>query len=186
MRLTSCYRLIEFWRVALRALERSSEMTHEPAWTFPPNTYCYFGTFVKEFRYLYLRVKRASKYRDTLWDDNFREATEHLNHTDDEQIKYGRCPEGQVLGANDPYVLIVVGVEVRLFRWEQGFEDSVDEEARRKKSPFSGLRELNPGSTLNVCERADREEIERFLDNAEQHKQTIEARESDKCGGKKE
>lgn len=141
---------------------------------------------MKFFHYSYLRVKRASKYCDDLWETIVLEATEHLNHTDDQHIKYGDCPEGQVVGAHDPYVLLAVGVEVRLFRWEQGFDDSVDDGARSKKSPSSILRELKPGMTLNVCEKADREEIERFFDAAEQYREVVKTRESEKCGGKKD
>ena len=130
-------------------------------------------------------MKRASKYRENLWEDIILEATEHLNHTDDQHIKYHECPEGQVVGADDPYVLLAMGVGVRLFRWEQGFDDSVDDDLRRKKSPSSILRELVPGTTLNVCEKADREEIERFFDAAEQHRQRIKIKESEKSGGKR-
>ena len=169
--------------------------TREPDWTLPPNAKCYIGTQksytergtneMKIFHYSYLRVKRESKYCDTLWEDIILEATEHLNHTDDIHIKYRDCPEGQVVGADDPYVLLAVGTVVRLFKWEQGFDDSVDDGARRKKSPTSILRELHPGTTLNVCEKADREEIERFFDAAKQHRKTVMTRESAKVGGKK-
>lgn len=93
---------------------------------------------------------------------------------------------GEVIGADDPYVILAVGVEVRLFRWQQGFDASVDEEARRKRSPSSILRELNPGKVLNILEKTDREEIEMFLDKAKEHGEMIKARISEKCGGKKE
>ena len=171
--------------------------TSEPAWTFPPNTLLLFGTQecsdskdsvggLDYFHYLYLRVKRGSKYWDNQWDDIIREATEHLNHTDDQSMEHGECPEGQVIGAFDPYVILTVGLEVRLFKWEQGFDETIDEEARRKTSPFSILRELNPEKPLNIYEKGDTEEIEEFLEKAEQQKESIKARESEKYGGKKE
>lgn len=131
-------------------------------------------------------MKRASKYYDNPWENIILEATEHLNHTDDRHIKYHECPEGQVVGADDPYILLAVGAEVRLFRWEQGFDHSVDDDLRRRKSPFSILRELNPGTTLNVYEKADREVIEKLFDAAEQHREMVKTRENEKCGGKKE
>ncbi len=131
-------------------------------------------------------MKRGSKYWDNQWDDIVREATEYLNHTDDQKIKRGKCPEGQVMGAFDPYVILTVGLEVRLFKWEQGFDETVDEEARRERSPFSILRELNPGKIMNIYEKSDTEEIEKFLEKAEQQKESIKAIESEKYGGKKE
>lgn len=66
-------------------------------------------------------------------------------------------------GADVPYVILKIAVEVCLFRREQGFDDSVDEVARRKKSPSSILRELNPGVTLNLGDKADRKEIEKYF-----------------------
>ena len=117
----------------------------ERAWTVPPNTLCYFGTYrshvskvgtryTNGFHYLYLRVKRASKYWGNQWDDIARETTEHMNYSDERHRKYcdWNCPEGEVVGAHSPYVILTLGLEVRLFRWEQGFDESVDEEARRK------------------------------------------------------
>ena len=142
----------------------------EPEWTFPPNTVCYFGKQIsygykggsddiKYFRYLYIRVKRESKFWGNQWDDIIHEATEELNDTEDDEKKYRERPEREVLGADEPYVILTVGLEVRLFRWEQGFDESVDEEARRKMSPSSTLRELNPSRVLTICEKSDREEI---------------------------
>ena len=89
-----------------------------------------------------------------------------------------------MVGADDPYVLLAVGVEVRLFRWEQGFDDSVDDNLRNQKSPSSVLKELIPGTTLNVCETADREKIERFFDAADQHREMIKSKESERSEGK--
>ncbi len=126
-------------------------------------------------------MKRTNKYRGNLWDDIIREATDNLNRTDDPYFLSRDRPEGEVIGADDPYVILAVGVEVRLFKWEQGFDNSVDEGARRMKSPSSKLREFSPG-ILNLCNKADRESIERFLDQAKQHREAIEASISKKCG----
>ena len=168
----------------------------ERAWTFPPNTLCYFGTYrsygskvgtsyTNSFHDLYLRVKRTSKYWGNQWDDIVREATEHMNYSDERHRKYWdwNCPEGEVVGAHSRYVILTVGLEVRLFRWEQGFDESVDEGARRKFSPSSALGEFNPGRVLDIRETSDREEIEKFLDKAKELKGVIKAREGEKCGG---
>ena len=164
------------------------------SWTLPPNTTHYFGTATsfddkdegpsrKFFHYLYLRVKRLGKFCDSQWDDIISEATEHLNQTEEENKR--DCPEGGVVGGEEPFVILIVGLDVRLFKWEQGFDESVDEEARRKKSPSSALRELNPGTVLNVCEKSDREEIERFVERVKEHKEATMARKSERYGGKR-
>lgn len=166
-----------------------------PAWTLPINTLYYFGLVsvsveggrsdarnpdgTRSFHHLYPRVKRASKWRDNLWEDITREATEDMGAVS----KYARPGSaGQVVGSHDPYVLLTVGLEVRLFRWEQGFDDSVSEEVRMRNSPFGSLRELRPGTVLNVCEKADREEIEKFLDQAKQYKKMMAGRDADEEG----
>ena len=130
-------------------------------------------------------MKRTNKYRGNLWDDIIREATENLNRTDDPYDPLYHRPGGEVIGADDPYVILAVGVEVRLFKWEQGFDNSVDEGARRMKSPSSKLRECSQG-ILNVCNKADRESIERFLDQARQHRDMIKVSISEKCEGELE
>lgn len=61
----------------------------------------------------------------------------------------------------------------------------MDEEARRKFSPSSALREFNPGKVLDIREKSDREEIEKFLDIAKELKRIIKAREREKCGGRR-
>ena len=167
---------------------------HEPgaAWTFPPNTIFYFGTettfdennirpTVECFHYLYLRVKRLGKFCDSQWEDIIREATEHLNQTQADDMEY--FPHGGVIGGEEPFVILTVGLDVRLFQWEQGFDETVDEEARRKKSPSSALRELVPGKVLNICEKSDREDIERFLKVVKAHKYMTRARKRERCGG---
>lgn len=139
----------------------------------------------KSFRYLYLRLKRACKYWDNQWNEIIRETTEHLNSTDGEKAYFQKCP-GEVIGADDPYVILTVGLEVRLFKWEQGFEETVDEGARRKISPYSALRELSPGKVLNPCqEKKDREEIETFLVLAGRQREAIKARIEKECGGER-
>lgn len=89
-----------------------------------------------------------------------------MNYSDERHRKYcdWNCPEGEVVGAHSRYVILTVGLEVRLFRWEQGFDESVVEEARRKFSPSGALREFNPGKVLDIREKSDGEEIERSLD----------------------
>ena len=163
----------------------------KPAWTLPANTLCYFGTQAtdtregnvrKFFHYLYLRVKRLGMDRNSQWDDIIGEAAEHLNQTEDKKEWYR--PQGGVIGADEPYVILTIGLDVRLFQWIQGFDETVDEEARRERSPSSHLRELGPGKVLNICERSDRDEIEKFLEMANQHKEAIKARDSESYGKK--
>ena len=101
----------------------------ERAWTFPPNTLCYFGTYrsygskvgtsyMNGFHYLCLHVKRVSRYWGSQWVDIFREAMEDMNYSDERHRKYWgwNCPECEVVGAHSPYVILMVGLEVRLFR----------------------------------------------------------------------
>lgn len=171
------------------------ESSRDLEWTFPPHTTCYFVrqasyhskedvTHVKMFYYVYLRLKRASKYWSSQWDEIIREATEHLNHTDDDGIRSWGFPEGEVIGADEPYVILIVGLQVRLFKWEQWFDESVDETSRRQMSRSSRLREEpDPGKVLNVTEKSDREEIEKFLGKARRYKHAITARASQRHKG---
>lgn len=140
----------------------------------------------RSFHYLYLRLKRASKCWENQWNDIIRETTEHLNSTDKEKAFFQKCP-GEVFGVDDPYVILTVGLEVRLFKWEQGFEETVDEGVRRKMSPCGTLRELSPGKVLHPCEeKKDREEIESFLVLAGRQEEAIKARIERECGGERE
>lgn len=209
------YRLGGFWKDMTQELNHSTKEPTSSGqdWLLPPNTVCYFGTKQssrskggaddmaswddmrsktgedffrnqKSFHYLYLRLKRASKYWDNQWDDIIRETTEHLNSTDNEKAYLQKCP-GEVVGADDQYVFLTVGLEVRMFKWEQGFEETVDEgAARRKMSHCSALRELSPGKVLSPCEKKKgREEIEKFLLLAGRQKEAIKARIERECGG---
>ena len=159
-------------------------------WALPPNTRHNPGTAMSErstgkfSHYLYLRVKNINKFFKSQWDDIIREATENLNQTEAED-KWN-CPGGGVIGGEEPFVILTVGLDVRLFKWEQGFDETVDEEARRQKSPSSALRELNPGTILDVREKSDREEIERFLKSAEEHKEVTKAKKSETWGGNRD
>ncbi|CAD6576770.1 MAG: hypothetical protein ASARMPRED_007875 [Alectoria sarmentosa] len=197
-----------FWKDMTQELDHPIKEPSGPAWLLPPNTVCYGATkesfrskggandmesetgigfrSTKSFCYLYLRLKRASKYWDEQWNDIIRETTKHLNSTDNEKAYFQKCPV-EVFGADEPYVILTVGLEVRLFKWDQGFDETVDEGARRKMSPRSALRELSPGKVLNPCEeRKDREEIERFLVLAGRHREAIKARVERECGEERE
>lgn len=141
-------------------------------WLMPPSTRQYLAStsvYAHEeyFHFLLLRLKRASPYWDTLWDDIIREAKDSLGSVDEDFDLDLRedDPEraGQVVGAHDPLVMLVVGLEVRLFKWEQGFPESVVGEARKKASPYGTLTEFEPGRTYSITEADDREVIERFL-----------------------
>ena len=144
-----------------------------PGWALPPNTIHYFGTatgFDEDdygpsetifFHYLYLRVKRLGKFCDNQWDDIIREATEQLNQTKaDDLTSY---PHGGVIGGEEPFVILVVGLEARFFQWDQGCDETVDEEAKRKRSPSSALKELNPGTSSTSARRAIEKRSKGFL-----------------------
>ncbi len=102
-----------------------------------------------------LRLERASKYWDNQWNDIVRRTTEHLSSTDKEKTHLQKCP-GKVYGADDPCVVLMVGLEVRMFKREQGLEEIVDEGARRKISPCSALRKLSSGKDLIQGENRER------------------------------
>lgn len=141
------------------------EDTSDKDWKIPPNTiqclasqapYSY-GPSEESFHYLFLRLKRGCKFWDTLWDDIIREAKDYLASPDRTWVK---VVDGQVVGAHDPYVLLIVGLEVRLFQWEQGFDGSVEGPARKLKSPSGSLKEMFPDKLFVITEREDRKVIE--------------------------
>ena len=179
-RLLGCFWKKLFSALANRSIDFSSgtyypkrklEETGNFDWEVPPNTIQYLAnqtTYLYEeaFHYLFVRLKRGSRYRDTLWDDLIREAKDYLD-SPDRTYTLGRIGDktGQVIGAHDPFVMLIVGLKVRLFKWDQG---SVEEGAARtlRSSPSSALTELDPGRLYVITERKDREVIEEFFQMA--------------------
>lgn len=141
--------------------------------------------YTKLSNYLYLRLKRASKYWDNQWDDIICEMTEHLKSVNRETVTFEEGPD-EAVGADDPYVILTVGLEVRLFKWQHGSVETVDEGARGELSTRGALKELSPGKVLRPCEeKKDREEIEGFLVIAARQREAIKARIEGECGGEK-
>ena len=141
-------------------------------WDLPPNTKNLFSSYDDYhdrgfFRFLMIRMKRTSKYWEGQWDDIVREATEKLGSVDNAvQIRLSKLPKDQVFGADDPYVLLTIGLEVRLFQWQQGFDNEVTGDARKTASPSAQLKELEPGKIYSLLDEADQEVIEEFLKTA--------------------
>ncbi|KAL8830794.1 MAG: hypothetical protein Q9170_005577 [Blastenia crenularia] len=144
-------------------------------WLLPPSTKQCFGTtdlskHKELFHYLLLRIKRASRFRDEdeLWSEMIDEAKDYLGKPDlDPDINDeddGRCDI--VVGAADPFVLLTIGLDIRLFKWAQGFDESVTGHARKVASPFGELTEFNPGKTYSLLNTEDRVVIETFMNKA--------------------
>ena len=124
--------------------------------------------------YLQVQMRRKPKYWDSSWNDSIRDATSWLQRSNAEHYGSFRTTKDSVIGAEDPFVLLTIGLEVRLFRWVQGFDESVKGEARRKMSPSSTLAEITPGRIYSIMEADDRKEMEKFLDLADQHRHEVE------------
>ncbi|KAL6717694.1 hypothetical protein ACLMJK_005609 [Lecanora helva] len=148
---------------------------HEKEWNVPPNTVQLFASYHERvqlrvsferfsFHYLFVRIKKACAYWSNLWPDIIREAEERLMKPDPSlEIKE---MELQPVGANEPFVLLAVGTEVRLFKWELEMYDHAPGETDQK--PI--LRELIPGWVYDVTNAADQEVISSFLDRAANHR----------------
>ena len=117
----------KFWETTTRSLfgelrTNGLRPIIEQAWLMPPNTRQYVAStcgffHAAFFHLLYVRLKRASKYWDTPWEDLIREAKKSLEG-EDESLEFKREASEQKLGADNPFVMLIVGLEVRLFRWE--------------------------------------------------------------------
>ena len=123
---------------------RALEQIADNGWEMPSNTIQCLATqnflYKEQFHYLFVRLKRGCRLWDTLWDDIIREDKDYLGSHDrtDALCRIGD-KTGQVIGAHDPFAILVVGLEVRLFKWEQGFDDSVEGAVRKLKSPSGTL-----------------------------------------------
>ena len=117
-----------------------------------------------------MRVKAASNDWDTLWEDLVQEATTFLGKTtlchmfitpwrQKFEKKY------HTSGAHDPLVMLAVGIEVRLFQWKSGFDESVAGPARKGPTPLGALCEQHPGRTFLLSNEDDRQVIEEFLNS---------------------
>lgn len=177
--------LADFWMMALKSFEvtiiqdyvRRGLMVENgvagAAWKLPPNTreihvgYKHYGKDrFKYFHCLILRLKRASKYWGGLWDDLIDEARERLATIDD-SFEITTIKKVQVREADDPLVTLCVGLEVRLFRWEQPkLATSLNLDGKDKKSPLGTLHEIEPLKVYMISEPEDRKVIEEHIRTA--------------------
>lgn len=59
--------------------------------------------------------------------------------------------------------MLIVGLWVRVFRWEHGVKELAVGGERNESSPFGALTEFEPGRIYMFDDTADREALERFL-----------------------
>ena len=136
-----------------------------PDWENPPNTIQPLAT-VSNFKYAEERdiaypyltavLKRASKRWSDLWEVIVDEATQCLRNPSESltlrrHVSNFRDP----LGAADPFVLLAVGLEVRLFQWKMGANDGKGE-----------VVALSPERVLSSLQELERIEIGNFLQRA--------------------
>ncbi|KAI4190739.1 MAG: hypothetical protein L6R41_000601 [Letrouitia leprolyta] len=101
-------------------------------------------------RYLFLRMKRASRYWHDLWDQLIGEIKDLLPQQDKSMYLEKRKVK-PLFGAENPDVILIVGLEVRLFKWHTGDKT---------------LMETNPGKVYSVMNEQDRKFIEAVLNSA--------------------
>ncbi|KAL9595411.1 MAG: hypothetical protein Q9219_006454 [cf. Caloplaca sp. 3 TL-2023] len=134
------------------------QQSHDRDWLLPANTKQYlietdFYYHVKYEQFLFLRIKRASRYWDCLWDDLIREMKDFLVRVNDSVYLKRRRQKGrtQLHGAADPEVILAVGLEIRLFKWNAADET---------------LTERDPGYVYSVMDKMHRKVIEAVLNLA--------------------
>ncbi|KAL8991696.1 MAG: hypothetical protein Q9169_007735 [Polycauliona sp. 2 TL-2023] len=142
------------------------EEPHDKDWLMPANTkqYCIQsdGYRHKKYeRFLLLRIKRASRYWGTfLWDQLITEIKEYAAVVD-EHFYLSRNHLVQSVGAANPQVILVVGLQVRLFEWKAE----------------GTLIEKEPGHLYSVMNDEDRKTIETVLASAVDRLQSAKKKE---------
>lgn len=101
-------------------------------------------------RYLFLRMRRASRYWDDLWDQLISEIKDLLPQ-EDKSMYVEKRKVKPLFGAANPEVILVVGLEVRLFKWDA--QDAT-------------LTETDPKKVYTVTDKEDRKVIEGVLISA--------------------
>ncbi|KAL9009256.1 MAG: hypothetical protein Q9173_005700 [Seirophora scorigena] len=164
-----------FWEMAAKKLFQDlrrgldgsfMQEPHDKAWLMPANTkqFCIYTDlyFHKKYeRYLILRIKRASKYWDCLWNESIDEVKELLAGVDDDFI-LKRKKMRQSVGAANPAVILGVGLEVRLFEWS---------------AEAAKLTETVPNRVYRVMDGDDSKVIEAVLTSAVERLMTAERKE---------
>ncbi|KAL9005181.1 MAG: hypothetical protein Q9188_002017 [Gyalolechia gomerana] len=148
-----------------RSLIGSVFEDHHQDWLLPANTK-QLSIMTDDYdhkeyeRYLLLRIKRASKYWDCLWDDIIGEVKALLIQVDEDAVRARK--KVQLIGAANPAVILAVGFQVRLFEWDAG---------------DATLTETNPGRLYSVMDEDDRKTIEAVLTSAVERLETAELKE---------
>ncbi|KAL8789413.1 MAG: hypothetical protein Q9213_001170 [Squamulea squamosa] len=133
------------------------------AWLLPPNTLHYFvttnwrfGTHTKHSHFLFMLIKRGSRYWTCLWEDAIREAKDVLSSVDNACELWDRVDGKRVmttvqaLGAANPSVMLVVGTEVRLFEWRQLDDKAVDISSKPVDTSSKPVIQTSNGTTINI------------------------------------
>ena len=163
----------------------SKPVTYRGAWDVPPNTRWILATREhwkrykkpgQSFHYLAIRVKRYNKHRGwgTLWEEIIRETRECLESRDVSIVTRLHTQLMQTVGADDPFVLLNVGFEVRLFRWTAdlnfGKERSTEGEKGQSSNPEKQLVELQPGQVYSRLDEEGQKAISEFLEVVAKHR----------------
>ncbi|KAL8644077.1 MAG: hypothetical protein Q9226_007948 [Calogaya cf. arnoldii] len=130
-----------------------------------------FGDYyhLNHTHFLFLLIKRGSKFWPTPWDDAKREVKQTLTQVDDSDRLKDRVDDKwvrrvQAVGAANPYVIIAIGLEVRLFEWQQVDGQALD---TSKEQSFDGtLTELKPGKVYSLLDREGRKDIDVVIKSA--------------------
>ncbi|KAL8883569.1 MAG: hypothetical protein Q9215_008156 [Flavoplaca cf. flavocitrina] len=117
----------------------------------PPSTlhYTLETKFCPGSYFLFLLIKRGSRYWSSLWDDALHEAEQTLN---------------QRVDNTDLAVIIAIGMEIRLFEWRR--EDGERLDSLMNEPLIGQLIESKPGKKYSIMERDDRMEIEKVIQGA--------------------
>ena len=169
----------QFWTYVLQKFKIEHSNACQQDWELPPNTKCFLGTYVDwsenylgSFHYLAVRLKRASKFRNSLWGDIASEVADSLESLDNTSVAIFPEPKlVQSVGVDHPFVLLAVGPEVRLYRWLPLLDgDQVMEGAEKQTTTASRLMELQPGKIFSPVEEEGRKAITEFLEMAIKHR----------------
>ncbi|KAL9043019.1 MAG: hypothetical protein Q9180_000168 [Flavoplaca navasiana] len=139
-------------------------------WMLPPNTRQFFVTTIPMIhvdyeRLVYLRIKRASRFVHVSWEAIILEARlgldetiEFPDHLIDTPFDSDDEPEEkQAVGRVDPYVILVIGFDVRLFKWHRASG------GENQGHDGGHLVELSPGRIYSLLRKEDRKPIEEVI-----------------------
>jgi len=169
-----------FWTSVLRLLNVSLKQALDlPDWELPPGTKHCLATYEglkdgktwKSFQYLSVCMKRASRYWTKLWEDIAGEAAEYVESSDDHLISLftHEPPLTPPVGADEQYVMLIVGLEARLYRWIRGSVDQDVENDWEQTSASKHSVNLHPGESFSPLQEPSRKMISEFLETVKLH-----------------